>query len=260
MKADSEKAIELNPQYFKAFLRNGEACIELGKMSHVQDLLMIDKGIKQLQKSIFLVWKLDQSSTHFPNRDLIQKEIERQIMLAKKIRWFKQKEIELNENELILDQLVLALGIDPRSEKQSINTNRALDLEKQFEISSRSNNSFDGLDQQDKLELYAKVKDRLEESKVDVKNMMVPDYLVCRITDELMVEPVVLQSGFTYEKQQIQLHFKQNGNFDPLTREEVDPDILIPNKNIKHAIQEFLAANPWAFEYIPGHTLEHMKM
>jgi hypothetical protein len=31
--------------------------------------------------------------------------------------------------------------------------------------------------------------------------MEVPDYLLCRITDELMDEPVILESGFTYEKE-----------------------------------------------------------
>jgi len=58
---------------------------------------------------------------------------------------------------------------------------------------------------------------------------------MCRITDELMDEPVVLESGFTYEKEQIQRHFKVNGSFDPLTREEVNPNVLILNKNIKQA-------------------------
>jgi hypothetical protein len=37
--------------------------------------------------------------------------------------------------------------------------------------------------------------------------MEVPDYLLCRITDELMDEPVILESGFTYEKEQIIKHF-----------------------------------------------------
>ena len=62
-----------------------------------------------------------------------------------------------------------------------------------------------------------------------------PDYLLCRITDELMDEPVTLQSGFTYEKCEIMKHFKTNGNFDPMTREEVDPSVLLPNKHLKHA-------------------------
>lgn len=45
-----------------------------------------------------------------------------------------------------------------------------------------------------------------------------PDYLLCSITDELMDEPVVIESGFTYEKAEIIRHFKINGNFDPITR------------------------------------------
>lgn len=70
----------------------------------------------------------------------------------------------------------------------------------------------------------------------------------------------MLSSGFTYEKAQIIQHFKVNGNFDPLTREEVDPNLLIPNRNIKQATQEFLSSNPWAFEYIPGHSLQDMHL
>lgn len=57
-----------------------------------------------------------------------------------------------------------------------------------------------------------------------------PDFLLCRITDELMDEPVLLTSGFTYEKSEITRHFEKNGNFDPMTREEVDTNILIINK------------------------------
>lgn len=79
-----------------------------------------------------------------------------------------------------------------------------------------------------------------------------PDYLLCRITDELMEEPVILDSGFTYEKSQIIKHFKVNGNFDPLTRQEVNPTILIENQSIKQATQDFVLKNPWAFEYVPG--------
>lgn len=39
-----------------------------------------------------------------------------------------------------------------------------------------------------------------------------------------MDEPVILESGFTYEKTEIIKHFQKNGNFDPMTREEVNPD------------------------------------
>jgi len=70
-----------------------------------------------------------------------------------------------------------------------------------------------------------------------------------------MEEPVILTSGFTYEKELIKRHFEVNGAFDPLTREEVNPEMLILNKNLKQATQDFLQKNPWAFEYIPGQPL-----
>ena len=43
---DSQTAMGLEPDYFKALLRNGEALVELGKSA--TDLCRIDKGIKNL--------------------------------------------------------------------------------------------------------------------------------------------------------------------------------------------------------------------
>jgi STIP1 family protein 1 len=48
-----------------------------------------------------------------------------------------------------------------------------------------------------------------------------------------MEEPVILESGFTYEKEKIMEHFQYNGSFDPITREKVNPEVLIFNKHIK---------------------------
>jgi hypothetical protein len=59
---------------------------------------------------------------------------------------------------------------------------------------------------------------------------------MCPITDELMETPVILSSGHTYEKSAIVSHFKVNGPTDPLTRETVDPNILIVNRGLKQAI------------------------
>lgn len=103
MKEDSDKAIELNPRYFKAFLRSGEACIELGKLDSATDLLQIDKGIKHLQKALYLCWKLSETDQHYLLKSVLHQEIEKQILQAKKIRWFKHKELETEESELILD-------------------------------------------------------------------------------------------------------------------------------------------------------------
>ena len=93
-----------------------------------------------------------------------------------------------------------------------------------------------------------------------IKGLQIPDHLLCPITDDLMEEPVIISSGFTYEKSEVMKHFSINGNFDPLNREQVDPKILTVNYNIKHATEEFLRSNPWAFEFTPYDSLESIKM
>jgi hypothetical protein len=56
------------------------------------------------------------------------------------------------------------------------------------------------------LAIYLKVAKLFKKEKThkqQIFDVEVPDYLLCRITDELMDEPVILESGFTYEKEQI---------------------------------------------------------
>jgi len=64
---------------------------------------------------------------------------------------------------------------------------------------------------QTNLSIYEKVKAQFEsESKSKSCGpilLEVPDYLLCRITDEIMEEPVILESGFTYERDKIIEHF-----------------------------------------------------
>ena len=75
-----------------------------------------------------------------------------------------------------------------------------------------------------------------------------------------MEEPVILTSGFTYEKSAILSHFKINGAFDPLTREPVRADNLILTRNMKQATEDFLKKCPWAYKHIPDEKLEDFKM
>ena len=97
-------------------------------------------------------------------------------------------------------------------------------------------------------------------STLDSSNQReVPEYLTCPLSLDFMEEPVMLSSGFTYEKADILAHFKANGKFDPQTREEVD-DRLILNQSIKHATEEFLRCNPWAFQHSLYDSLDTVKM
>ena len=75
-----------------------------------------------------------------------------------------------------------------------------------------------------------------------------------------MEEPVIISSGFTYEKAEITKHFQINGYTDPLNRENVEKNTMIRNYSIMHATEEYLRDNPWAFEFTPYDSLETIKM
>lgn len=76
----------------------------------------------------------------------------------------------------------------------------------------------------------------------------VPDYLCCKISMCLMDEPVITPSGMTYDKMFLTEHVKYNGPYDPVSRQTFTMKDVIPNYAIKEATEQFLKANPWAFE------------
>jgi len=53
------------------------------------------------------------------------------------------------------------------------------------------------------------------------KDLIIPDYLCCKITLDLMVDPVTTEAGHTYEREVVEDHFKRNGYIDPVTRNSV---------------------------------------
>jgi len=81
---------------------------------------------------------------------------------------------------------------------------------------------------------------------------------MCRITCDLMRDPVCLSSGFTYEREAILKHFSVNGYTDPMTRQKICPDIIIENRELKNAIEDFLLKNPWAYKHVRGQTSDKM--
>ena len=80
MLEDSEFAINLNHEYFKAQLRHGEACVELGKVIEVQDCSLIDQGITSLEKSLWLCKKLGEDDRHFESKKQFMEEINTDIL------------------------------------------------------------------------------------------------------------------------------------------------------------------------------------
>ena len=64
-------ALGCNPDYFKAFLRHGEASVELGKKS--EDTQLIEQGIESLQKALYLCWKLGPQDKKYSQKSNFEK-------------------------------------------------------------------------------------------------------------------------------------------------------------------------------------------
>lgn len=67
----------------------------------------------------------------------------------------------------------------------------------------------------------------------------IPEFLLCPITCDLILEPVLISSGHTYEKSELKKHFLKNGYKDPLTGEAVSAT-MIDNINLRQAIEDYI--------------------
>lgn len=76
----------------------------------------------------------------------------------------------------------------------------------------------------------------------------VPDYFCCKITMEVMLDPVTTPDGITYEKSALLEHLRKVGRFDPVTRRDISESQLASNLALKEAINAYLEENPWAYE------------
>jgi hypothetical protein len=65
-----------------------------------------------------------------------------------------------------------------------------------------------------------------------------PDDFVCPITCSTMEDPVVASDGHSYERSAMQDFLQRGNGRSPLTREPLDPGVLIPNHNLKRRIRE----------------------
>eukprot|EP00667_Euglena_gracilis_P011126 EG_transcript_11353 len=80
-----------------------------------------------------------------------------------------------------------------------------------------------------------------------VKSRELPDSFCCKISMDIMKDPVVTPAGHSYERRYLQQHLHKVGQFEPTTREPMTLAQVAPNYNLRAAINEFLEANPWAY-------------
>lgn len=67
----------------------------------------------------------------------------------------------------------------------------------------------------------------------------IPNAFLCPISLELMEDPVITPSGISYEREHITKWMMEHQNTDPLTRVAFSQEDLIPNLNLKEAIEDY---------------------
>ena len=95
MLQDAAMAIELDDLYIKAFIVLGEAFVEVGK--NEPGVVKIDKGIQKLRRAYSLCTGQDVRR--------FEQDIQRQILKAQKIRWYKINELETDEKAFLIHDL-----------------------------------------------------------------------------------------------------------------------------------------------------------
>eukprot|EP00262_Sarcandra_glabra_P007457 TRINITY_DN20280_c0_g1_i1.p1 TRINITY_DN20280_c0_g1~~TRINITY_DN20280_c0_g1_i1.p1 ORF type:complete len:280 (-),score=45.95 TRINITY_DN20280_c0_g1_i1:293-1132(-) len=210
---DCRKAIELDKNSVKAHYMLGLALLQREEYS---------EGVKELEKA------LDLGRGANPNSYMVE-EIWQELAKAKYLEWEDasskrswrlQNLKELCEKALIEQYLLDAsLAEGPSEEAEKAHSEQLESLKQVF----------------------------TEATEADTPTE-VPDHLCCKITLDILRDPVITPSGITYEREVLVNHLLKVGNFDPVTRELLDVHQLVPNLAIKEAVQAFLNKHGWAYK------------
>ncbi|EQC32656.1 hypothetical protein SDRG_09632 [Saprolegnia diclina VS20] len=95
--------------------------------------------------------------------------------------------------------------------------------------------------------VLAHMMELLETSPHAPHQRKIPEYFLCPIGMDIMLDPVSTPNGVSYERKWIEQHLDVQA-IDPLTREKLTRAQLRPNVGLRHAIEDFLHENPWAYE------------
>tara|TARA_B110000008_G_C16965900_1_gene561986 strand:+ start:921 stop:2360 length:1440 start_codon:yes stop_codon:yes gene_type:complete len=81
-----------------------------------------------------------------------------------------------------------------------------------------------------------KIETQLMKEGIDIEY---PDEFKCPITQEIMENPIVASDGISYEKEAYLQYISHGNRTSPLTRETLDTQICVSNKNLKKRIRDY---------------------
>jgi STIP1 family protein 1 len=235
---DCRRAIELDPHSVKAHFYMGQAACELNQF---------DEALVHLKRAHELTKELNENYGD---------EITRTIRNVKKRRWnfLEEKRIKQEiELQTYLNRLMLE---DKERRLKKVKSTKHLvdngEIKKDVEVIAENNEKQNEkeLEQLNDIEVdYQQKYDELtrlfSENDSRRRKREIPDYLCGKISFEIMNDPVITPSGITYDRYDIEQHLHRVGRFDPVTRQELTIDQLIPNLTMKEVLEHFVSENEW---------------
>ena len=219
---ESLAALQLDANNFKCYHVLGISQIQLARQeqdaSYNQIFAELDRGIENVTRSRLL---LQQMKGNAKPADLLA--LEGSLKKALAIRWYYENEQRLYRLEKFRLMVLDLKQADPENAAQY---DAAIVLAQQ-------------------------------EHDLQAKDQELPEYIQCPITFDVMTDPVVLQSGISYEQATILEHLTKNGASDPVTRAKIDPQRVQRNGVLRSYIVNFTQANPWY--YIKESNLQDIK-
>ncbi|KAJ6956518.1 E3 ubiquitin-protein ligase CHIP [Populus alba x Populus x berolinensis] len=213
---DSRKAIQLDHYSVKAHYMLGLALLQKQEYS---------EGVKELEKA------LDLGRGANPNGYMVE-EIWEELAKAKYLEWEEestQRSWELQSLKEACEEALKEKHFLDNSETEGFLDDPIVSIVSHLQ----------------QLELLGQV---FQKAAEDDTPSEVPDYLCCKITLDILRDPVITPSGVSYERAVLLDHLEKVGNFDPITREPLEPSQLVPNLAIKEAVHAYLDKHGWAYK------------
>lgn len=259
---DCRRAIEIDPHSVKAYFFKGQSLCEL---------FHFDEAIVNLKRAHDLTKELNENYGDEITRTIrnvkrrrwmyldekrIKQEIELQTYLNRLMLEDKQKQItkiKSNASNGLKDgpeekNKAYSAGAKANSIESSDKFEPFCDSNKQNLLEDRADNKEKELIQNIEQE-YQQRHDELDrlfnENDSRRRKREIPDYLCGKISFELMHDPVITPFGITYDRNDIEQHLRRVGRFDPITRQELTIDQLIPNLAMKEVVETYIKENEW---------------
>ena len=171
-------------------------------------------------------------------------ELANTLRQVKKKRWLKLEEKRMKQ-EIELEKYLIKLVERDFEEKANVSSkvpNDSESSETHAEVSIEDSKKAKETRINEVLDLFRQIDERRQKREV-------PDFLCCKISFELLEDPVVTPSGITYNRKELEEHLQRVGHFDPVTRVALTQEKLIPNLSIKEVVEDFIANNKWVDGY-----------